>query len=178
MVRPCATHSKRTTMVINHPIPPVFDADSKVLILGTMPSPKSRENGFFYTHPQNRFWPVLATVLGEPLPLDNAQRKALLLRRGIAMWDVLQSCEINGASDGSIRQPVANDLSVILNRSRVHTVFTTGGKATALYRKHCLPSTRIESVALPSTSPANQGRFDMAALIKEYAVIAEALKEG
>lgn len=145
-------------MKITHPLMPVYDENSKVLILGTMPSPKSRENGFYYTHPQNKFWRILSDLFSEPLPQTNGERRALLLRNRVALWDVLESCEIEGADDSSIKAPVANDLSLILKAAPIKAIFTTGGKAAALYKKYCYPKTGIEAVALPSTSPANCGR--------------------
>lgn len=138
-----------------HTLDPVFDRLSRVLILGSIPSPKSREAGFYYGHPRNRFWPVLGAVLGEEIPISAKGKRALLLRRQIALWDVLQSCEIKGASDGSIREPLPNNLSLILGQAEIRAVFTTGGKAAALYRRLCQPQTGIEAIPLPSTSPAN-----------------------
>lgn len=138
-----------------HTFEPVFDEYSRILMLGTMPSPKSREQGFYYGHPRNRFWPVLADVLGEPRPETIEEKKAMVLRRGIAIWDVLAGCDICGADDGSIKNPVPNDLNVILSKAPIRAVFTTGTKAEALYRKYCFPVTGIAAVKLKSTSPAN-----------------------
>lgn len=142
---------------VTHQFEPVFDEHSRVLILGTMPSPKSREEGFYYGHPRNRFWQVLAEVLEEPLPVTVPEKKIMLLRHGIAVWDVLSSCDIRGADDGSIRNPVSNDMSRILEHAHILAVFTTGGKAAALYKKYCQPRTGMPAIALPSTSPANCG---------------------
>lgn len=155
---------------IIHSIEPVFDAESRVLILGTMPSPKSREVLFYYGHPQNRFWRVLAAVLGEELPQSVPEKKAMLLRHRIALWDVLAECEITGASDSSIRNPVANDLSVILDHAPVQAVFTTGATAWKLYTRLQKPHTGIEAVRLPSTSPANCA-VKMEALTEAYKAI-------
>ena len=155
---------------IIHSIEPVFDAESRVLILGTMPSPKSREVQFYYGHPQNRFWRVLAAVLGEELPQSVPEKKAMLLRHQIALWDVLAECEITGASDSSIRNPVANDLSVILDHAPVQAVFTTGATAWKLYTRLQKPHTGIEAVRLPSTSPANCA-VKMEALTEAYKAI-------
>lgn len=155
---------------IIHSIEPVFDAESRVLILGTMPSPKSREVQFYYGHPQNRFWRVLAAVLGEELPRSVPEKKAMLLRHRIALWDVLAECEITGASDSSIRNPVANDLSVILDHAPVQAVFTTGATAWKLYTRLQKPHTGIEAVRLPSTSPANCA-VKMEALTEAYKAI-------
>ena len=155
---------------IIHSIEPVFDAESRVLILGTMPSPKSREVQFYYGHPENRFWRGLAAVLGEELPQSVPEKKAMLLRHRIALWDVLAECEITGASDSSIRNPVANDLSVILDHAPVQAVFTTGATAWKLYTRLQKPHTGIEAVRLPSTSPANCA-VKMEALTEAYKAI-------
>ena len=155
---------------IIHSIEPIFDAESRVLILGTMPSPKSREVQFYYGHPQSRFWRVLAAVLGEELPQSVPEKKAMLLRHRIALWDVLAECEITGASDSSIRNPVANDLSVILDHAPVQAVFTTGATAWKLYTRLQKPHTGIEAVRLPSTSPANCA-VKMEALTEAYKAI-------
>ena len=155
---------------IIHSIEPIFDAESRVLILGTMPSPKSREVQFYYGHPKNRFWRVLAAVLGEELPQSVPEKKAMLLRHRIALWDVLAECEITGASDSSIRNPVANDLSVILGHAPVQAVFTTGATAWKLYTRLQKPHTGIEAVRLPSTSPANCA-VKMEALTEAYKAI-------
>ena len=155
---------------IIHTIEPVFNADSRVLILGTMPSPKSREVQFYYGHPQNRFWRVLAAVLGEPVPQTVPEKRELLLRRRIALWDVLAECEITGASDSSIRNPMANDLSVILDHAPIQAIFTTGATAWKLYTKLQQPQTGIRAVRLPSTSPANCA-VKMEALIESYRAI-------
>lgn len=155
---------------ITHSIEPVFDTESRVLILGTMPSPKSREVQFYYGHPQNRFWRVLAAVLGEEVPQSVPEKKTMLLRHRIALWDVLAECEITGASDSSIRNPVANDLSVILDHAPVQAVFTTGATAWKLYTRLQKPHTGIEAVRLPSTSPANCA-VKMEALTEAYKAI-------
>lgn len=162
---------------IIHSIEPVFDAESRVLILGTMPSPKSREVQFYYGHPQNRFWRVLAAVLGEEVPQSVPEKKAMLLRHRIALWDVLAECEITGASDSSIRNPVANDLSVILDHAPVQAVFTTGATAWKLYTRLQKPHIRIEAVRLPSTSPANCA-VKMEALTEAYKAILPWLEPG
>lgn len=158
-----------------HPLAPVFDAHSRVLILGTMPSPKSRETGFYYGHPQNRFWRVMAELLDEPFPASREERLALALRRHFALWDVLASCVIRGADDGSIREPEANDLSAVLSAAPIEAIFTTGTKAAALYRKLCLPKTGVEAIALPSTSTANCRFYSYEQLVKAYAAVKEYL---
>lgn len=144
-----------TAQLIEHSIDPIFDARSRLLMLGTMPSPKSREQGFFYGHPQNRFWKVLAAVFGAPVPKSIPEKRAFLLEHRIALWDVLASCEIAGASDASIRNPKPNDLRRILDRAPIERIFCTGAKAAQLYRRLCEPTTGIPCLQLPSTSPAN-----------------------
>lgn len=152
---------------IDHEIEPVFDSQSRILMLGTIPSPKSREQGFFYGHPQNRFWKVLAGVLGEEVPQNIAEKKDLLLKHKIALWDVCQSCSIEGASDSSIRDPQSNDLRLILDVAPIQAIFCTGAKATQLYRKLCEPELGISCVKLPSTSPANAA-MRLPALVEAY----------
>ncbi len=156
---------------IVHPLEPVYDRNSRVLILGTMPSPKSREYGFYYSHPQNRFWRVLAALYGGPVPAANGEKADFLLEHRIALWDVLKSCRIRGADDGSIRDPVANDIAGLLARTGIRAVFTTGTKAAALYRRLCLPQTGRAAIALPSTSPANCRRYTFETLVEAYRVL-------
>lgn len=153
-------------------IPPVFNEHSVVLILGTMPSPKSRERGFYYAHPQNRFWPVLAAVFGEAVPYGTEERKSFALKHGIALWDVLAQCDIEGASDAAIKNPVANDIASLLKSSGIKTVFTTGKTAARLYEKLCVPCGCPKAVELPSTSPAN-AKMSLDTLIERYRVILE-----
>ena len=153
-----------------HPLAPIYDCNSRVLLLGSMPSPKSRELGFYYAHPQNRFWRVLSGVFKEEIGTDSALRTAFLLRHGIALWDVLHDCEIAGAGDQSIHHPHANDLLPILQRSEIRAVFTTGSKAGQLYRILCYPRTGIYATVLPSTSPANC-RCSLEMLISAYRVL-------
>lgn len=154
---------------IIHPFPPVFDESSRVLILGSFPSPASRADGFFYLHPQNRFWPVLSAIMQVPLPQNNEERHNLLLRHHIALWDVLAACEITGADDSSIKNAVPNDLSPIFSAAKIQAVFTTGQAAFRLYKRF-LPQTKFPAVALPSTSPAN-ARMNLSALTEAYRVI-------
>lgn len=160
---------------ITHPIEPVYDARSKILMLGSFPSPKSREYGFYYGHPQNRFWKVLACILEEEPPKSNEEKRRLLLRNHIALWDVLHSCKIKGAADESIADPVPNDMERILRAADIRAVFTTGGAATRLFCKFCTPQCGIEPVALPSTSPANCRHYDLERLVEAYRVILEYL---
>ena len=139
---------------IEHGIPPVFDERSEVLVLGTMPSPKSREAAFFYGHPQNRFWRVLAALFDEPVPEDNAERTDLLLRHHIALWDVLESCDIRGASDASIANARPNDLSRVLEKAPVRRVFCTG---TAAGRYARLPVAWPPRCCPPRARPTRPG---------------------
>ncbi|MEG0459893.1 MAG: DNA-deoxyinosine glycosylase [Gordonibacter sp.] len=160
---------------ITHTLEPIFDARSRVLVLGTMPSPKSREVGFYYGHPQNRFWKVMGTLFGEPEPQGNEGRTAFLLEHGIALWDILASCTIVGASDASIADPVPNDLTRIAACAPLSAVFTTGGTASSLYRRLCadmLPG--IPHSSLPSTSPAN-ARMRLPELVDAYRPVVDAL---
>ena len=145
-------------MIMNtviHPIPPVFDRNSKILILGSFPSVKSREGHFFYHHPQNRFWKTLAGVLDVPVPDTIDEKKAFLLSHRIALWDVIASCSIEGSSDSSIRDVVPNDLSVILSTADIRAIFCNGKTSWNYYRKYQEAVTGIPAVSLPSTSPAN-----------------------
>ena len=141
--------------MIVHPIPPVFDRDSRILILGSFPSVKSRETGFFYGHPRNRFWKVLSRVLGEDVPETVAEKKAFLLRNHIAVRDVIRSCEIEGSADARIRNADVNDLSVILGKADIRAIFTNGRTAHRYYEQYAYPLTGFADVCLPSTSPAN-----------------------
>ena len=140
---------------IEHPIAPVYNKDSKILILGSFPSVKSREQGFFYGHPQNRFWKVVAAVHDCAVPVTVEEKRAFLLEHGIAVWDVIQSCEIVGSSDSSIKDAVANDLRVILDAADIRQIFVNGKKAEELYKKYIAPKIGRDAVCLPSTSPAN-----------------------
>ena len=138
-----------------HPIPPVYDENSTILILGSFPSVKSREVGFFYGHPQNRFWKVMAGIMGEEVPEGTEAKRAFLLRNHVAVWDVIASCEITGSSDASIKNVVANDLSTILETADIKQIFVNGKTAEKMYIKYTLPVTGREAICLPSTSPAN-----------------------
>ena len=155
---------------ITHPLEPIFNEHSRVLLLGTMPSPKSREVGFYYGHPQNRFWRVMASLLNEPLSTTNEERTEQILTHGIALWDVLAYCDIAGASDASIRNPHPNDLTRVLNAAPIQAIFCTGTKCHELYRKLCEPTTGISATRLPSTSAANAA-LRLGDLIREYRTI-------
>ena len=140
--------------MIKHTIAPIYDKNSRILILGSFPSVKSREQQFFYGHKQNRFWKVLAGILGYEVPQTIEEKKEMLLKHHIAVWDVIQSCEIEGSSDASIRDVIPNDLSEILRTADIQAIYTNGGKA---YEKYIYPVNGIEAHKLPSTSPANAG---------------------
>lgn len=153
----------------SHNIPPVYNSDSQLLILGSFPSVKSREAQFFYHHPQNRFWKLLAALFHENVPATIEEKKHFLLRNHIAVWDVIASCEIEGSSDSSIRNVVPNDLSIILQKAPIRQIYTNGGTAFKLYEKYCLPSTGQKAIRLPSTSPANAA-YSLDRLIAEWSV--------
>ena len=140
---------------IVHSFEPVYDKDSEILILGTLPSVKSRENNFYYGHKQNRFWKVLATLLKEPVPDTIEEKKAMLLAHRIALWDVIQSCDIKGSSDSSIKNVQPTDIGMILEKTNVTQIYANGNKAGQLYNRYQFPVTGIEATVLPSTSPAN-----------------------
>lgn len=152
---------------VTHEIQPVFDSRSRVLLLGTMPSPASREQGFYYGHPQNRFWRVLAAIFDEPAPRTIEEKRDMLLRHHVALWDVLASCEIEGASDASIRDAQPNDLARIFDAADIRAVFATGTKAGELYRKLIEPTLGVPCTTLPSTSPAN-AKMKLADLVDAY----------
>ena len=157
-------------MRIDHPIPPLYDGDSRILILGSFPSAASRNVRFFYGHPQNRFWRVLAALYGESVPESIGKKRAFLLGRGIALWDVIASCEIRGSADASVRNALPNDLSPILRESRIRRIFANGRLSYDLYARYQEKETGIRSVYLPSTSPANAA-FGMDRLIDAWKVI-------
>ena len=159
-------------MRIAHPIPPLYDEDSTVLILGSFPSVKSREQGFFYGHPQNRFWKVLSAVFKDPLPGTVEEKKAFLLKNRVALYDVIDSCEITGSSDASIRNVVPADLLPILKTAMIRRIYCNGGKAFELYRKYQLPVTGTDAVRLPSTSPANAA-LSLEQLVSIWSVVRE-----
>ena len=198
--------SNSLVQTVSHPIPPVWNSESRLLLLGTMPSPASRSAGFFYMHGQNRFWRVLPAVFGETLAYTNkgfpsktdspktacekpayeatkestnlataiAERRNFLLRHHIALWDVLASCEIEGAADASIKNARANDFTEIFEKSKIHRVFCTGKTAFALWQKHCAERYEsrfnLTSECLPSTSPANAA-WSVEKLIEAYSIL-------
>ncbi len=152
-----------------HPFAPVFDRHSEILILGSFPSVRSREEGFFYGHPRNRFWQVLAAVYGEKPPMTEEDKRRFLLERRIALWDVIASCEVRNSADGSIRDAVPNDLSVIFDTADIKRVYTNGKLAHSLYQKHV----GGDAIYLPSTSPANAA-WSLERLTEAWRVIRDA----
>lgn len=140
---------------IIHPFPPLYDDNSEILILGSFPSVKSREEMFFYGHPQNRFWKVIAAVTESKVPENISEKRELLIKNRIALWDVISSCEITGSSDSSIKNVVPNDLSEILKNSKIKRIYVNGKTSEKYYNKYIREKTGINAVCLPSTSPAN-----------------------
>ena len=153
-----------------HEIPPVYNKNSEILILGSFPSVKSREGQFFYHHKQNRFWKVLSAVVNDVLPETIDEKKEFLLRNHIAVWDVIASCDIEGSSDSSIKNAVPNNFSDILKAAPIRQIYTNGGTAYKLYHKYCEKMTGIKAVKLPSTSPPNAS-YSLDRLIGEWNVI-------
>ena len=141
--------------MIIHPIPPVFDVASRVLVLGSFPSVKSREEQFFYGHPQNRFWKVLAGVFGEEVPKTVQEKRSFLLRNHVAVWDVIHSCDIVGSSDSSIRNVTPNNIGKILSQAPIEAIYVNGKTAANYYKKYLEKQVGREAIILPSTSPAN-----------------------
>ena len=162
---------------IIHPLEPIYDKDSEVLILGTMPSLKSREERFYYAHPKNRFWKTLSRVFECEIGDSKEEKIKFLLEHKIALFDVLKSCDIEASSDSSIKNPVPNDLTLILKKSKIQYIFTTGKTAYKLYQKLIYPKTGIESICLPSTSPANCPKDIEDILLREYSKIKEVINK-
>ncbi len=157
-----------------HEFPPLYDENSRVLILGSFPSVKSREQQFYYGHPRNRFWQIMAALTKEPFPENTAEKRKLALRHGIALWDVIDSCEIRGSADSSIRNAVVTDLSVILQKCDIREIYTNGALAGKLYKKYQQTFTGRETVVLPSTSPANAA-WSLERLLEKWNVIEDHL---
>ena len=153
--------------MIQHPFPPLYDENSKILILGSFPSVKSREQNFFYGHPQNRFWKVVATVLKKEIPTTIEEKRAFLLSSNIALWDVIASCEITGSSDSSIKNVVANDLTEILETANIKKIFVNGKTAEKYYNRYIKNKIGRDAVCLPSTSPAN-AMWNVESLVEEW----------
>lgn len=164
--------SKNVREKVSHEFPALYDSHSRVLLLGSIPSPKSREVGFYYGHPQNRFWKVIARVFGENVPETIEQKKSMLKKHHVALWDVLESCTIVGASDTSIEDVVPNKISELVKASSVSRIYCTGATAHKLYQKYCAKDVGIDAVKLPSTSPANCA-VSLEKLVEAYKVIAE-----
>lgn len=155
-----------------HEIPPIYDENSKILILGSFPSVKSRESQFFYGHPQNRFWKVLAQIFHQEVPVTIEEKKKLLLENHVAVWDVIASCNIEGSSDSSIKDVIPNDLSCILNVADIQQIYCNGGTSHRLYEKYCEPVLGRTAIKLPSTSPANAA-YRLEKLVEQWARIQE-----
>lgn len=155
-------------IMVYHTLEPIYDENSEILILGSMPSVKSREMGFYYAHPQNRFFKVLSSIYEETLPITKEDKMDFLKRNHIALFDVLKSCEIEGSKDSSIQNIEVNDFEPILKNSKIKKIYTTGKKAYELYEKYCYPKTRIHAIYLPSTSMANSGNYSLEKLIEVY----------
>ena len=155
---------------VKHTFEPVYDKNSKILILGSLPSVKSREQGFYYGHPQNRFWKVLARLLEWEEPDTIAEKKKMLLENGIAIWDVLESCDIIGSSDSSIKNPVPADIPGLLEKTNIRKIYVNGTTAGKYYKKYILPLTGIEAEVLQSTSPLNC-RYTMDKLAENWSII-------
>ena len=155
---------------IEHPFGPLYSQDSRVLILGSFPSIKSREQQFFYGHPQNRFWKVIAALYGQETPASVPEKKKLILSHGLALWDSIASCVVTGSSDASIRDVRVNNLQIILDASPIERIFCNGRKSYEMYQKYIQPEIQREAVCLPSTSPAN-AQFSLDRLIAAWAVI-------
>ena len=150
-----------------HTFEPIYNDKSRILILGSLPSVKSREESFYYGHPQNRFWKVLAGILGDDVPVTIEEKKAFLLKSGIAVWDVIASCDIIGSSDSSIRNVVANDMNVITSKASIEAIYTNGDKAYKLFLKYCKNQSQAPVYKLPSTSPANAA-YSVDKLIEQW----------
>ena len=156
--------------VLQHPFGPLYSDSSRVLILGSFPSVKSREQNFFYGHPQNRFWRVIAEVFDAEVPQTIEEKKHLILENGLALWDSIASCEITGSSDASIKNAKANDISMILSSCDIEQIYCNGRKSHELYRKYIEPEIGREAICLPSTSPAN-AQWSLDRLIEAWSVI-------
>ena len=165
-------NKKKEDIMITHPIEPIYNQKSKILILGSFPSVKSREEGFFYGHPQNRFWKVLAAIFNENIPQTIQEKKEFLLNNKVAVWDVIHSCEITGSSDSSIKNVEVNDLTRILNTADIKQIFVNGKKAYSLYNKYMKQIVMKEAICLPSTSPANAA-WNIDRLVEAWKIINE-----
>ncbi len=156
--------------MIRHPFPPLYNKDSRIIILSSFPSVKSREQMFFYGHPQNRFWKVIASVLECNVPETIEEKKQLLLENGIALWDVIASCEITGSSDSSIKNVKVNDISEILKAADIRQIFVNGKTAEKYFKKYTKEQIKRDVVCLPSTSPANAA-WSVERLVEKWKVL-------
>lgn len=156
--------------MLTHPFPPLYNKDSRILILGSFPSVKSREQMFFYGHPQNRFWKVISSVFECDVPQTIEEKKQLLLKHGIALWDVIASCEITGSSDSSIKNVKVNDLSKILEETDIRQIFVNGRTAEKYFKKYTKAQIKRDAICLPSTSPANAA-WSVNRLVEEWKVL-------
>lgn len=155
---------------IVHPFPPVYDKHSEILILGSFPSVKSREKQFFYGHPKNRFWKVLAAVFDSSVPESIEEKMSFLISNRIALWDVVFSCEITGSADSSIKNVIPNDIYEILGSSDIKRIFLNGKTAEKYYNKYIKEKISVETITLPSTSPAN-AKWTLEKLIAQWSKI-------
>ncbi len=157
-------------MIIQHPISPLFDENSRILVLGSFPSVRSREQMFFYGHSQNRFWTVISKIFNENVPKTIDEKRKLLLKNNIAVWDVIASCEIVGSSDSTIKNVVANDISIILSKAKIEKIIVNGKTAEKYYNKYIKPRISREAICLPSTSPANAS-WSLEKLVEAWKII-------
>lgn len=155
---------------MQHPLPPIFDTHSTILILGSFPSVASRKAGFYYHHPQNRFWKVIAALTQKPIPETIEAKKDLLAKHHIALWDVIEECSIKGSSDASIQNVKASNIAMLLEQCPIERIFANGHTAAKLYTKHCEKLTCKPIITLPSTSPANAA-FSLEALIEAWRIL-------
>ena len=162
---------------IIHPLKPLYRADSKLLILGSFPSVKTREYGFFYGHPFNRFWPLMAALFQEEISTKIEDRRAFLLRHKIAVYDSIYQCDIVGSSDASIQNVVPTNLRPIFETAEIRQVFCNGQTSYYYYQKYHAESCGIQGVKLPSTSPAN-ARYRLDDLVKEWQSVVAASAHG
>ncbi len=158
--------------MIVHPISPLYDENSTILILGSFPSVKSREAQFFYGHPQNRFWKVMAIIFEENVPITISEKREFLIRNHVALWDTIHSCDIEGSADSTIRNVKPNDLHIILDRANIKAIFVNGKTSEKYYKKYIEPELEIKATCLPSTSPANAA-WSVDRLVEAWKVILE-----
>lgn len=159
-------------MQVKHPFKPIYNKNSKVLILGSFPSVKSREEDFYYAHPNNRFWKIISYILQKDFPLNIEEKKQMLLEGKIAIWDVLEQCEITGSSDASIKNPIVNDIYSLVNKSNIKAIFFNGKKSFQIFNKFCTKKPNVDLIYLPSTSPANAAfNFDKLCVIWKNNII-------